>query len=64
MPLINPDAQVAALAAEFMIITAPALLFTQLIVIYEGALRAQGKPACRCWPPWCPSSPIAPLTMG
>ena len=43
MPLINPDAQVAALAAEFMIITAPALLFTQLIVIYEGALRAQGQ---------------------
>ncbi len=43
MPLINPDAQVSAIAAEFMAITALALLFTQLIVIYEGALRAQGQ---------------------
>ncbi len=43
MPLINPDPQVAYLAAEFMVITALAVLFTQLIVIYEGALRAQGQ---------------------
>ncbi|HEY6528082.1 MAG TPA: MATE family efflux transporter [Cellvibrionaceae bacterium] len=43
MPLINPDAEVCRLAAQFMTVTALALLFTQLIVIYEGALRAQSQ---------------------
>lgn len=43
MPLINPDTVVCTLAAQFMAITALALLFTQIIVIYEGVLRAQGQ---------------------
>ena len=40
---INPDAQVVSLAAQYLIITAPALLFTQWIVIYEASLRALGS---------------------
>lgn len=40
---INPDAQVVELAAQYLIITAPALLFTQWIVIYEASLRALGS---------------------
>jgi len=40
---INPDEQVVALAAQYLIITAPALLFTQWIVIYEASLRALGS---------------------
>jgi putative MATE family efflux protein len=40
---INPDEKVVALAAQYLIITAPALLFTQWIVIYEASLRALGS---------------------
>ena len=39
---INPDQQVAKLAAIYLIITAPVLLLTQWIVIYEASLRAMG----------------------
>ncbi len=41
--LINPDPQVVELAAQYLIISAPALLFTQWIVIYEASLRALGN---------------------
>lgn len=40
---INPDPQVVELAAQYLIITAPVLLFSQWIVIYEGSLRALGS---------------------
>lgn len=40
---INPDPEVVELAAQYLIITAPALLFTQWIVIYEASLRALGS---------------------
>ncbi len=40
---INPDPVVVNLAAQYLIITAPALLFTQWIVIYEASLRALGS---------------------
>jgi len=40
---INPDPQVANLAAQFLVITAPVLLLTQIIVIYEASLRALGQ---------------------
>jgi putative MATE family efflux protein len=39
---INPDSAVTALAAQYLIITAPVLMLTQLIVIYEASLRALG----------------------
>jgi putative MATE family efflux protein len=40
---INPDPQVVELAAQYLMITAPVLLFTQWIVIYEASLRALGN---------------------
>lgn len=40
---INPDPQVANLAAQFLVITAPVLLLTQIIVIFEASLRALGQ---------------------
>jgi putative MATE family efflux protein len=40
---ITPDHQVANLAATFLVITAPALVFTQIIVIYEASLRSLGQ---------------------
>lgn len=40
---INPDRQVANLAAQFLVITAPVLLLTQIIVIFEASLRALGQ---------------------
>jgi len=40
---INPDQQVASLAATFLVITAPVLLLTQIIVIAEASLRALGQ---------------------
>lgn len=40
---INPDQQVANLAAQFLVITAPVLLLTQIIVIVEASLRALGQ---------------------
>jgi putative MATE family efflux protein len=40
---INPDQQVANLAAQFLVITAPVLLLTQIIVILEASLRALGQ---------------------
>ena len=40
---INPDPEVTKLAAQFLIITAPVLLLTQWIVIYEASLRALGS---------------------
>ncbi len=40
---INPDPQVVQLAAQYLIITAPTLLFVQWIVIYEASLRALGS---------------------
>ncbi len=43
LPWINPDAEVVRLAAVFLLVTAPVLLLTQLIAIYEAALRAAGN---------------------
>ncbi|WP_459542205.1 MATE family efflux transporter [Cellvibrio mixtus] len=40
---VNPDPDVVKLAAQFLIITAPVLLLTQWIVIYEASLRALGS---------------------
>ncbi len=40
---INPDREVANLAATFLVITAPVLLLTQIIVIIEASLRALGQ---------------------
>src|SRR5690606_36590037 len=40
---INPDPEVAALAAQYLVITAPVLLLTQVVVIYESSLRALGQ---------------------
>ncbi|GGY86594.1 MATE family efflux transporter [Cellvibrio zantedeschiae] len=40
---INPDPEVAKLAAQFLVITAPVLLLTQIIVIIEASLRALGQ---------------------
>lgn len=40
---INPDQSVVELTALFLLITAPALLLTQTIAIYEAALRALGN---------------------
>lgn len=40
---INPDPQVVELAAQYLIITAPVLLFAQWIAIYEASLRALGN---------------------
>lgn len=40
---INPDQAVANLAAQFLVITAPVLLLTQIIVILEASLRALGQ---------------------
>ncbi len=41
--LINPDPEVAKLTGSYLVITAPVLLFTQIILIYEGALRSYGN---------------------
>lgn len=40
---INPDPEVALLTGEFLVITAVVLLFTQVTVIYEAALRSIGS---------------------
>ncbi|MCR6653810.1 MAG: MATE family efflux transporter [Cellvibrionaceae bacterium] len=40
---INPDPEVVRLAAVYLLITAPALLLTQYIAVYEAALRATGN---------------------
>lgn len=40
---INPDPEVVRLATVYLLITAPALLLTQYIAIYEAALRATGN---------------------
>jgi len=40
---INPDTQVSQLAAQYLVITAPVVLITQWIVIYEASLRALGN---------------------
>lgn len=40
---INPDPEVTRLAAQYLVITAPVLLLTQAIVIYEASLRALGQ---------------------
>lgn len=40
---INPDPAVGALTAQYLQITAPVLLLTQIIVIYEASLRALGN---------------------
>lgn len=40
---INPDPLVTALAAQYLMITAPVLLLTQVIVVYESSLRALGQ---------------------
>ncbi len=39
---LNPDPAVIEVATRFLWITAPVVLFTQCIVIYEAALRAMG----------------------
>nr|WP_246434804.1 MATE family efflux transporter [Teredinibacter haidensis] len=43
VPLINPDPEVTALTARYLMITAPVLLLAQMIVIYEAGLRALGN---------------------
>ena len=40
---ITPNTEVAKLTAQFLVITAPVILLTQVIVIYEAALRALGQ---------------------
>ena len=40
---ITPNAEVAKLAAQFLVISAPVILLTQIIVIFEAALRALGQ---------------------
>lgn len=40
---INPDPQVANLAGQFLVISAPVILLTQIIVIYEASMRALGQ---------------------
>lgn len=40
---INPNQHVANLTAQFLVITAPVLLLTQIIVIFEASLRALGQ---------------------
>jgi len=40
---INPDRDVTLLTAQYLIITAPVLLITQWIVVYEASLRALGQ---------------------
>lgn len=40
---LNPDPQVVTLAAQYLQITAPALLLTQISVIYEASLRSLGN---------------------
>jgi putative MATE family efflux protein len=42
---ITPDPEVSALTAQYLQITAPVLLLTQVIVIYEASLRALGNTA-------------------
>src|SRR5690606_30564995 len=42
---ITPDPEVALLAAQYLVITAPVLLLTQVIVVYEASLRALGQTA-------------------
>jgi len=42
---INPDKEVVQLAVTYLVITAPVLLLTQWIVIYEASLRALGHTA-------------------
>lgn len=41
--VINPDLHVSQLAAQYLVITAPVVLLTQWIVIYEASLRALGN---------------------
>ncbi len=41
--LVNPDPAVVAYTGGFLVITAPVLVFIQITVIYEGALRATGN---------------------
>lgn len=40
---VNPDPHVSQLAAQYLVITAPVVLLTQWIVIYEASLRALGN---------------------
>ncbi len=42
---LNPDTEVVSLTAQYLTITALALLLTQWIVIYEASLRALGNTA-------------------
>ena len=42
LPWINPDPEVTLLTAQYLMITAPVLLLTQWIVIYEASLRSLG----------------------
>lgn len=40
---ITPDPHIAKLTAQFLVITAPVILLTQIIVIFESGLRALGQ---------------------
>ena len=40
---INPDPEVVALTAGYLSVTAPVLILTLIVVVFEGALRAQGN---------------------
>lgn len=43
IPWINPDAQVVALAQNYLLITAPVLVIVQIISVFETSLRARGN---------------------
>lgn len=43
LPLINPDYEVVRLGALYLMITAPVVILTQFIAVYEGALRSTGN---------------------
>lgn len=43
LPFINPDAEVVTVGVLYLLITAPVVFLTQLITVYEGALRSTGN---------------------
>lgn len=43
LPWLNPDPNVVALAGEYLRITAITILFVQIIVVFESALRSLGQ---------------------
>lgn len=43
LPFINPDVEVVRVGALYLLITAPVVVLTQVITVYEGALRSTGN---------------------